>query len=170
MGNSRVWAHWNHPFEMLFSVQSLVMSNSLWPHGLQHTSLHCPSLSPGVCLNSCPLSQWYHPTISFSVVPLSSCLQSFPASVRWPKYWNFSFSISPSKEYSGLISLRIAWFDLLANPMDSQEISLAPQFEDINYSALSLFYCPALTSVHDYWKNHSFYYTDLCRQINVSAS
>ena len=89
--------------------------------------------------------------------------------MRWPKYWSFSFSI-PSNEYSVLISFRIDWFDLLANPMDSQEISLAPQFEDINYSALSLFYCPALTSVHDYWKNHSFYYTDLCRQMNVSAS
>ena len=91
-----------------------VVSDSLQPYELQLTRLPCPSMSPWVGLNSCPLSQWYHPTISSSVVPFSSCLQSFPASVRWPKYWNFSFSISPSKEYSGLISLRIAWFDLLA--------------------------------------------------------
>ena len=75
------------------------------------------------CSNSCPLSRWCHPTISSSVIPFSSCLQSFPASrsfhyesvlhIRWPKYWSFSFSISPSNEYSGLISFRIDWFDLL---------------------------------------------------------
>ena len=56
------------------------MSNSLWPHGLQHTRLPCPSPSPGACLNSCPLSQGYHLTISSSVIPFSSCLQPFPAS------------------------------------------------------------------------------------------
>ena len=63
---------------LLFSCQ--VMSNSLWLHGLQHSRLPCPSLSPRVCSNSCPLSQWWHPTISFSVTPFSSCSQSFPAS------------------------------------------------------------------------------------------
>ena len=57
-----------------------VMSYSLWPHGLQHARLPCPSPTPGVCSNSCPLSQWCHPAISSSVVPFSSCLQSFPAS------------------------------------------------------------------------------------------
>ena len=100
-----------------------VVSDSLWPHGLQHTSLPCPSPTPGTCSNSCPSSRWCHPTISSSVVPFSSCLQSFPASVfsnesvlrmRWPKYWSFSFNISPSNEYSGLISFRIVWLDLLA--------------------------------------------------------
>ena len=98
-----------------------VMSNTLKPHGLQYTRLACLSSTLGACSNSCPLSQWCHPTISFSVVPFSSCLQSFPASglFKWvssshqqPKYW--SFSISPSKEYSGLITFRIDWFDLLA--------------------------------------------------------
>ena len=98
------------------------MFSSLRPHGLQHARLPCPSPTPGVYSNSCPLSQWCHSTISSSVIPFCSCLQSFPASVsfsnesvlhiRWPKYW--SFSISPSNEYSGLISLRIEWFDLLA--------------------------------------------------------
>ena len=99
------------------------MSNPLWPHGLQHSRLPCPSPSPGAFSNSCPLNQWCHPTISYSVVPFSSCLQSFPASrsflkswlfTWWPKYWSFSFSISPSKEYSGLISFRTDWLDLLA--------------------------------------------------------
>ena len=62
----------------------LVMSNSLWPHGLQHARLPCPSPTPGACSNSCPLSWWCHPTISSSVVPFSSCLQSFPASRSFP--------------------------------------------------------------------------------------
>ena len=63
---------------LLFSHQAL--SDSLWPHGLKHTRLSCPSFSPRVCSNSCPLSQWYHPTSSSSVIPFSSCPQSFPAS------------------------------------------------------------------------------------------
>ena len=99
-----------------------VMSDSLWPHGLQHTRPPCPSPAPRACSNSCPLSQWCHPTISSSVVPFSSCLQSFPASgsysnesalhSRSPKYW--SFSISLPSEYSGLISFQMDWLDLLA--------------------------------------------------------
>ena len=67
---------------LLFSCS--VVSNSLWPHGLQNARLPCPSLSHGVCSNSCLLSQWYHPTISSSVMPFSSCLQSFPASGSFP--------------------------------------------------------------------------------------
>ena len=89
------------------------------------TAAHQASqLSPGVCSNSCTLSQWCHSTI-LSVAPVSSCPPSFPASgsfpmsqspfrIRWPKYWSFSFSTSPSSEYSGLVSFRIDWFDLLA--------------------------------------------------------
>ena len=101
-----------------------VMSNSLWPHGLQYTRLPYPSPTPGAYSNSCPSSQWCHSTISSSAVPFSSHIQSFPASgsfqmsqfftIRWPKYWSFSFSISPSNEYSGLISPRMDWLDLLA--------------------------------------------------------
>ena len=100
------------------------VSHSLQPHGLQHARLPCPSPSPGAYSSSRPLSQWCHLTISSSVLPFSSCLQSFPASgpfvmrqlfrIRWLKYWSFSFSISPSSEYSGLISFRIDWLDLLA--------------------------------------------------------
>ena len=100
------------------------MSNSLWPQGLQHTrGLFCPSLPPGVCSNSCSLNQYCHSTISCPVTPFS-CPQSFPAlglfpndaalHIRWPKSWSFNMSINPSDECSGLISLRIDWFDLLA--------------------------------------------------------
>ena len=66
------------------------MSKSLWPHGLQHTRPPCPSPTPGACSNSCALSQWCHPTISSSVVPLSSCLQAFPASGSFPMSWLFT--------------------------------------------------------------------------------
>ena len=100
------------------------MSDSLRPHGLQHTRLFCPSLTPQVCTNSCPLSQWCFLTISSSASPFSSCPQFFPnyrvfsnesdLCIRWPKYWSFSFSISPSNECSELISFRIDWFDLFA--------------------------------------------------------
>ena len=84
------------------------------------------------------------------------------------KYWSFSFSISPSNEYSGLISFRIDWSNLFAVE-GILKSSPAPQFEVISSLALSFFYCPALPSIQDYWKNHSFDYTDLCRQSNVSA-
>ena len=88
--------------------------------------------------------------------------------IRWPKYWSFSFCISLSNEYSGLISFRMDWLDL-CNPWDSQESSPTPQFKSINSSALSLLHSPTLTSIHDYWKNHSFDKTELCWQNNVSA-
>ena len=106
-------------------ISRSVVSDSLWPHGLQHARLPCPSPTPGACSNSGPLSRWCHPTISSSVVPFSSHLQSFPASGSFSmsqffasggqrKYWSYSFSISPSNEYSGLISFRMDWLDLLA--------------------------------------------------------
>ena len=73
--------------------------------------------------------------------------------IRWPKYWSFSFSISPSNEYSELISFRLDWLDLLAVQRDSQESSPTPQFKSITSSALILLYSPALTSIHDHWEN-----------------
>ena len=76
--------------------------------------------------------------------------------IGWPKYWSFSFSISPSNEYSGLISFRLDWLDLFAVQGTSQESSPTPQFKSINSSVLSFIYGPTLTSIHDYWKNHSF--------------
>ena len=92
------------------------MSNSLRPHELQHARPSCPSPAPRVHPNPCPSSRWCHPTISYSVVPFSSFPQSFPAAlcIRWPKYWSFSFNISPSNEHPGLISFRMDWLDLLA--------------------------------------------------------
>ena len=99
------------------------MSDSLRPHELQHARLPCPSPSPGACSNSCPLSQWCHAIISASVTPPPPALslsqhQGFTNKsvlcIRWPKYWSFSFSISPSNEHSGLTSFRMDWLDLLA--------------------------------------------------------
>ena len=75
--------------------------------------------------------------------------------IRWPKYWSFSFSISPSNEHSRLISFRMGWLDLLA-VQGTQESPPAPQFESINFLALTLLYGPTLACIHDYWKNHSF--------------
>ena len=98
------------------------MSNSLRPHESQRTRPPCPSPTPGVHPHPCPSSQWCYPAISSSVVPFFSCPQSLPASgsfpmsqlFTWPKYWNFSFSISPSNEHPGLISFRMDWLDLFA--------------------------------------------------------
>ena len=117
------WVRWQGN---LLLVSHSVMSNSLIPHGLQHTRLPCPSPSPGACSNSYPLSQWYHPTISSSVVPFSSFLQSFPASRSFPMTWLFasvgqsiwaSASVLPInfQEWfplglTGLISLLSKWF------------------------------------------------------------
>ena len=100
-----------------------VVCDSLRSHGLQHTRLPCSSPTPRGFTDSCPLSWWCHPTISSSVIPFSSHLQTFPELVfsnesvlriRWPNYWSFSFSISPFNEYLGLISFRMDWLDLLA--------------------------------------------------------
>ena len=99
------------------------MSNSLWPRGLQHARLPCPSPTPQPCSNSSSLSRWCHPTISSSVVPFSSCLQSLPALGIFPmshslhqvaKLLELSFSISPSNKYLGLMSFCIDWLHLLA--------------------------------------------------------
>ena len=112
---------------LLFSYNGFVfsysvMSDSLRPHGLQHTRLPCTSPSPGACSKSCPLSWRCHATTQSSVIPFSSCLYFSPSirvfSNEWAlhimaKLWRFNFSISPSSEYSGLISFRIDWFDLL---------------------------------------------------------
>ena len=133
-----------------------VVSDSFWPHGLQHARLPCPSPTPRVYPNSWPLSRWCQPTSSSSVVPFSSCPQSFPASgsfsnesalrIRWPKYWSFTFNISPSKEHPGLISFRMDWLDLLA--VQGYLKSLLQHHS----SKASILYRPTLTFIHDYWK------------------
>ena len=101
-----------------------VLSDSLKRHGPQHARLICPSPSPRACSNSCPSSQWCHPTISSSIVPFSGCLQSFPASESFPMSQSFlsggqsigasASASSPSNKYSGLICFRIDWLDLIA--------------------------------------------------------
>ena len=142
-----------------------VMSDSLWPHGLQHARLPCPSPTPRACSNSCPLSQWCHPIISSSVVPFSSHLQSFSASGSFQMSQFFpsggqSIGVSASasvllmniQNSSELISFRMDWW----SPRDSQESSPTPQFKSINSSVLSFLYSPTPTSIHDYRKKHSF--------------
>ena len=112
---SQTWPYqgWSH-------ISSLSLANIVHPEG---TPWILPRLDSGICSSSCPLRQWCHPTISSSVVPFSSCLQSFPASgpsnesdlcISWPKDWSFSFNISPPNEHPGLISFRMDWLDLLA--------------------------------------------------------
>ena len=90
-----------------------VKSDSLQPQGLQHARLPCPSPTPAACSNSCPSSEWCHPVFNLSQHQgLFKWVSG--QSIRWSKFWSFSFSISPSNEYSGLISFRMDWLDLLA--------------------------------------------------------
>ena len=129
---------WSLP--KLMSIESVMPSN--------HLILYCPllllpSIFPSIRVFSNESALW----------------------IRWPKYWSFSFNISPSNEHAGLISFRMDWLDLLAvqetnNSRDSQESSPTPQFKSINSSALSFLYSPTLISKHDYWKNYSFGYMD----------
>ena len=137
------------------------MFNSLQPNELHHFGLLWPPLSPRVWSNSGPLSQWCFLTMSSSVVPFSFCLQfsqhqgfsnESALCIRWPKYWSFSFSITLSNEYSGLISFRIDWFDLVAvqgtlkSLLQHQgTLKTLLHFQSINSSALSFLYGPTLT-------------------------
>ena len=111
----------NAPGTLQVQFSHSVVSDSLLPHGLHHARLPCPSPTPGACWNSCALSQWCHPTISSSIVPSASCLQSFPALGSFPVSQFFASDgqsigvlASASVLHIGLISFRIDWFDLLA--------------------------------------------------------
>ena len=159
---------------LLFSCW--VVSDSLWPHGLQHTRLPCPSVTLRVCSNSRPLSQWYHPTISSSVALFSSCPQFFPASGSFPMRRLFASGGQSTGASASVLPMNIqGWFPLELNgliSLQSKGLSRATpvaQFKSVNSSVLSLLHGPTLTSMHDYWKNHSFNSTDLCRQSDVSA-
>ena len=141
-----------------------VVSDSSRPHGLQHARPPCPSPAPKACSNSCLSSQWCHPTIyplpspsppAFNLSSIRAFSNESVLRIRWPKYWSLCFSISPSNEYSGLISLRMGWFGLICCSRDSQESSPTPQFKSINSLALSFLYSPNLTAIHDYWKNYN---------------
>ena len=159
-------------------VQSLRYVRLLQPHGLQHTRLPCPSPSPGACLKSCPLSRRCHPTISSSVVPFSSCLQSFPASGSFPMSRLFkseghstgasaSASVLPMNIQDWFPSEWTGWISLQSKGLS--RVFSSTTIQNYQFLALSFLYGLTLTSIHDYWKNHSFDYMDLCQQSNVSA-
>ena len=139
-----------------------IVSNSLWHHGLQHARPPCPSPTPGAYSNSCPLSWWCHPTISSSVIPFSSRHQSFPALGSFQMSQLFASggqSIGVSASTSVLPMNIQDSFPLgmtPCSPRDSQESFPTPQFRSIDSSVLSFLYSPTLTSIHDYWENHSF--------------
>ena len=166
-------------FSYLLLLSCSVVSDSLWPHGLQHTRLPCSSPSPRACSNSCLLGHWYHPVISSSVIPFSSCFQSFPASGSFPisQFFTSGGLSTEASESASILPMNIQdWFSLgnwlvgsPCSPRDFQESSPTPQFKSINSSVLNLLYSLTLTSIHDYWKNLNFGYTDLCWQSNVSA-
>ena len=110
------------------------------------------------------------PLILLSVFPSIRVFSNESAlHIKWPNYWSFSFSISPSNEYSGWISLRIHWFDLLAAQETLKSLLQHHRSKAINFLVHNLLYGPSLTSIHDYWKNHSFDYMGFCRQSNGSA-
>ena len=153
------------------------MSDSLKLHGLQHARLPCPSLSPGLWSDSWPLIWWCQPTIS-SCFPLLLLPSIFPSikvfsnesalHIEWPKYWSFSFSISPSNEYSGFIFFRNHIFDLL----DVQETLKNLQHHSLKASNAqhSAFFMVQLPHLYiTTGKNHSFDYIDFCQQSDVSA-
>ena len=137
----------------------------------KHARLLCPSLTPGAYSNSREsvgdAIQPSHSLLSLLLLPsIFPSIRVFSSEsalhIRWPKYWSFSFSISLSNEYSGLISVRIDWFDLLA-VQETLRSLLTSQFKSINSLALSFLYGPTFTSIPDYWKDHSFDYTDQIR-------
>ena len=151
---------------------------TLRPHGLQHARLPCPSTIPEAYSNSCPLSQWCHSTISSSVIPLSSCLQSFPASESFQMSQFFpsggqSIGASASASVPSMNTQDwspLGWTGWISLPSKAlSRVFSNANFESINSSAIRFLYGPNLTSIHDQWKIHSLDYKDLCWQSNVSA-
>ena len=149
------------------------MSDILRPHELQHAWPPCPSPTPGIHPNPCPVSRWCHPTIS-SCRPLLLLPSIFPSirvfsnesplHIRWPKYWSFSFNISPSMNTQDWSPLGwTGWISLQSKGLLRVFSNTAVQkhqfffFKSINSLVLSFLHCPTLTSIHDYWKNHSLY-------------
>ena len=145
------------------------MSDSLQPHGLQHTRLPCPSPPPGAYSNSSTESVMptnhlilCHPLLLLPPIPPSIRVFSNESTlcIKWPKYWSFSFGISSSNEHPGLISFRMDWLDLPAVQGTLRVFSNTTVQKHQFFGAQ--LYSPTLTSIHDYWKNHSLDYTDLC--------
>ena len=156
---------WRKITGISFQFSCSVVSNSLRPHGLQHARLPCPSPTSGACSNSCPLNQWCHSTISTSVVSFSP---AFNLSQHWGLFkWGSSLhQVTKVLELqlqhhsfqwvfrTDFLEDLLVWSPCIAR--DSQESSPTPQFKSNNSSVLSFLYSPTLTSIHDYWKNHSF--------------
>ena len=151
---------------MDYSVQLLTCLDSLRSHGLQHARLPCPSPTPGACSkthvhrvsDAIPPS---HPLLSPSPsdpIPPSIRVFSNESSLhmRWPKYWRFSLTISPFNECSGLISLRTDWYDLLSVQGVLKNLLQNHSSKASILQHLAFFCGPTLTSIYDYWKNHSF--------------
>ena len=160
---------------MLLLFSRPVMSNSLWPHGLQHTRPPCPSPPPEVCPSSCSLHRRSRPASSSSDALFSFCPQSFPASGTFPMSIPFSSddqNTGASASASVLpVNIQEDWlFWSPCCPRDFQECYPAPQFKSINSLALFLLYGPALTTVRDHWEDHTLDHMDLCLQSRVSAS
>ena len=147
------------------------MSDSLRPQELQHTRPPWPSPNPRVYPSPCPFSRWCHPTISYSVVPFSSHLQSFPASGSFSMCWLFASGSHSIGTSASLLPVNIQdWFPLGYTGLISLlSEGLSRVLQHHNSKTSILLYGPTLTSVHDYWKNHSFDYMDLCQQSDVSA-
>ena len=166
--------------QVRYSVQfsHSVMSDSLRPCEQKHIRPPCPSPTPRVHPNPCPWSQWCHPTISSSVIPFSSCPQSFRASRSFPMSQLFAsggHSIGVSASTSVLPMNIQGWFPLgLTGLISLLSKGLSGVFSStiiwkLLSLTLSLLYCLTLISIYDYWKNHSYDYMDLCQQSDVSA-
>ena len=155
---------------LLFSRQ--VMSNSLQPHGLQHARFPCPSVSPGVFSDSCPLSRWSHTTISFFVAHFSSCPLSFPALGSFPVT---QFFASRGQRFGALASASVlpmniqSWFPSGFTGLILLSKGLSRVFTSTTIQKHEFFGAPTLTSIHDFWKNHSFDSMDLCWWSKVSG-
>ena len=146
-----------------FQFSCLVVSDSLWPRESQHARLPCPSPTPGVHSHSHPSSQWCHPAISSSVIPFSSCPQSFPASESFPMSQLFSWggqstgvsslaSFLPKKSQGWSPSEWTGWISLQSKGLS--RVFSNTTVQSINYLALSLLHSPTLTSIHHHRKNH----------------
>ena len=160
--------------KMFSSVQfsCSVVSDSLQPHGLQHARASLSITNSQSLLKLMPIKSVMRSNHLILCHPLLLLPSIFPSirvfsnesvlCIRWPKYWSFSFSISPSNEYSGLISFRVDWLDLLAVQGTLKSLLQYHSSKSINSFMLSFLYSPTLTSIHDHWKNHSFDFVDLC--------
>ena len=161
----------------LLLLSCWVVSDSLRPHGLQHSRPPCRSPTPRVYSNSCPLVgdaiQPSHPPSSpfppaFNLSQIRVFSNKSVLHIRWPKCWCFSSNISPSNEYSGLISFRMDfWISLQSKGLSRVFSNTTVQKHQ--FFTLSFLYSPTFTSIYDYWKNYNFDWMDLCWQSNVCA-